>query len=107
MWSLTETGYQDWETYPPNCTFKHQPQDIGIIATTKRCFREGLLAIRVSTMSSVITLREQAAARKMVSGTTGLAEGYSAHLLDAAELLEAAWDKVNTHHHREVVMTFR
>lgn len=81
-------------TYPPNCTSKYQPMDMGIIETTKRYFRRGLLAVRVSTMSSVDTLRQQAKDRKMAAGTMGLAEGHQAHLLDAAELLEGAWDKV-------------
>ena len=39
-------------------------------------------------------LREQAKERKMVSGTMGLAEGHPAHILDAVELLEAAWNDV-------------
>ena len=29
--------------------------------------------------------------RKIAAGTVGLAEGHAAHVLDAAELLEAAW----------------
>lgn len=55
--------------YPPNCTSKHQPQDMGIIAATKRYHRRRFLEVRVSTMSVVDTLREQAKERKMVSGT--------------------------------------
>ena len=80
--------------YPPNCTSKHQPQDIGIIAATKRYYRRKFLEVRVSTMSMADTLRKQAKERKMVSGTMGLAEGHPAHILDAAELLEAAWNDV-------------
>ena len=45
-------------------------------------------------MSVADTLRKQAKERKMVSGTMGLAGGYPAHILDAAELLEAAWNDV-------------
>ena len=80
--------------YPPNCTSKHQPQDMGIIAATKRYYRKRFLEVRVSTMSVADTLRKQAKERKMVSGTMGLAEGHPAHILDAAELLEAAWNDV-------------
>ena len=50
--------------------------------------------VRVSTMSVADTLRKQVKERKMVSGTMGLAEGHPAHILDAAELLEAAWNDV-------------
>ena len=80
--------------YPPNCTSKHQPMDMGIIAATKRYYRKRLLSVRVSTMSAVSTLRAQAKASKMVAGTMGLAEGHPAHILDAAELMQAAWADV-------------
>ena len=78
--------------YPPNRTSKHQPQDMGIIAATKRYYRRRFLEVRVSTMSVADTLRKQAKERKMVSGTMGLAEGHLDPILDAAELLEAAWN---------------
>ena len=45
-------------------------------------------------MSVADTLRKQAKERKMVSGTMGLAGGHPAHILDATELLEAAWNDV-------------
>lgn len=78
-------------TYPPNCTSKHQPMDMGIIAATKREYRKRLLSRRVSTMSLTSTLRAQANARKMTAGTMGLAEGHPAHILDAAEMMHASW----------------
>lgn len=80
--------------YPPNCTSKHQPQDMGIIAATKRYYRRRFLAMRTSTMSVADKLRQEAKQRKMVAGTMGLAEGHPAHILDAADLLEAAWKDV-------------
>lgn len=80
--------------YPPNCTSKHQPMDMGIIAATKRHYRRRLLNMRTSTMSVASTLLAQAKARKMVAGTMGLAEGNSAHILDAAEILQAAWGDI-------------
>ena len=80
--------------YPSNSTSKHQMQDMGTIAATKRYYRRRFLEVRVSTMSVANTLRKQAKERKMVSGTMGLAEGHPAHILDAAELLEAAWNDV-------------
>lgn len=87
-------GQIEVSTYPPNCTYRYQPMDMGVIETTKRYYRKGLLDIRVSTMSSVDTLHQQAKDRKMAAGTMWLAEGHPAHLLDAAELLEGAWEKV-------------
>ena len=80
--------------YPPNCTSKHQPQDMGIIAATKRYYRRRFVELWVSNMSVADTLRKQAKQRKMVSGTMGLAECRPAHILDAAGLLEAAWNDV-------------
>ena len=80
--------------YPPNCTSKHQPMDMGIIAATKRHYQRRLLGVRASTMYVRETLRAQAKERKMVSGTMGLAEGHETHALDAAELLRDAWSDV-------------
>lgn len=80
--------------YPPNCATKHQPMDVGIIAATKLRYRTRLLNVRVSTMGLVETLRAQANGRKMAAGTAGLAEGHDAHILDAAEILQAAWEDV-------------
>lgn len=78
--------------YPPNRASKHQPMDMGIIAATKRHYRRRLLNMWVSTMAVNDTLRAHAKERKMVAGTMGLGEGYGAHVLDAAELLHAAWE---------------
>lgn len=90
MW-VNPKGQIKTITYPPLSTSKHQPQNMGIIAATKHHFRRTLLRIRVATMSETNTLRAQAKEPKMVAGTMGLAEGHQAHLLDAAELLHAAW----------------
>lgn len=80
--------------YSPNCTSKHQPMDMVIIATIKRHYRRRLLSMRVLTMSVTSTLRAQAKECKMVAGRMGLAEGHPAHFLDAAELLQATWGDV-------------
>lgn len=80
--------------YPPNCTSKHQPMDQGVIQAWKTHYKSMLLSMRVDTMSSALQLREQARARGMKNGTKGLAEGHHAHLLDAAEIGVAAWEKV-------------
>lgn len=78
--------------YPPNRRRKHQPMDMGIIAAAKCHYRRRFLSIRVSTLSVAGTLRAQANKRGMDKGITGLAQGHPAHVLNAAELLEAAWD---------------
>lgn len=80
---------------PPNCTAKHQPADAGIIAALKKLYRTKLLSARVNTMASAPQLREEAKKRRVVSGCRGLAEGYSPHLLDAAELCHEAWADVS------------
>lgn len=82
-------------TYPPNCTARYQPMDRGIIAATKRIYSGKLLRVRVDTMYSASTLREQAKARKMPADTAGLAEGHHPHLLDAADLLHRSWESLS------------
>ena len=76
------------------CISKRSPSN-----SAKRKEGQGFLqpdarSVRVSTMSAVSTLRAQAKASKMVAGTMGLAEGHPAHILDAAELMQAAWADV-------------
>ena len=65
------------------------------MAATKLHYRRRFFSVRVSTMALADTLRAQAKERKMAAGTAGLAEGHAAHVLDAAELLEAAWGDVS------------
>lgn len=91
------TGQVKVMTYPPNCTSKHQPMGMGIIAATKVQYRSRLLSIRVSTMMVAETLRAQAKERKVVATTAGLAEGHPPHMLDAAELLHSAWEDITEH----------
>ena len=55
--------------HPPNCTSTHQPQDMGIIAATKRYYRRKFLEVRALSMSCADTLRKQDKERKMASGT--------------------------------------
>ncbi|CAM9967348.1 unnamed protein product, partial [Phaeothamnion confervicola] len=76
---------------PPNCTAVHQPMDQGIIAALKLRFRTGLLYKKVATLAARGALRAAAKAMKMPAGPMGLAEGYDPHLLDAMELMKAAW----------------
>ena len=76
--------------YSPDCTTKHQSINMGIIAATKLHYRRRFLSDRVSNMSMADTLQAQAKERKMAVSTAGLAEGYAAHVLDAAELLQAS-----------------
>lgn len=80
-------GQVETITYLPNVTSRYQPMDKGIISAVKRGYRNTLPQLRVDTMSIAPTLREQAKARKMPSGTKGLAEGHLPHLLDTADIL--------------------
>ena len=70
--------------------------DQGIIAATKLNYRKELLDVKVSIhhACSGETSRPGQGAHKMVAGTMGLAEGHHPHMLDAADLLKLAWDKM-------------
>lgn len=81
-------------TYPANYTSKRQPMDMGVVAETKIRYRAHLLGARVGTMRNTEQLRQQAKQRNMQAGTAGLAEGHPAHVLDAAEILNEAWQGV-------------
>ena len=88
-------GQVETIVYPPNCTSKHQPMDMGIIAATKLHDRRRFLSVRVSTKAVVDTLRAQAKERKIATGMAVFEESRTAHVLDAAELLEAAWGDIS------------
>lgn len=81
------------ETYPTNSTAVHRPVDAGIIAAVKLQYKNRLLIVRVSAMFVVSQLRGKAKERKPVAGEVELHEGHHAQLLDACELLAAAWDR--------------
>lgn len=80
--------------YSPNCTGKYQPMDMGVMAETKVRYRAKLLGVRVGTIYNTEQLRQQAEKRRMPLGTAGLAEGHPANVLDAAEILDEAWQDV-------------
>ena len=82
--------------YSPNYIISknHKPIDMGIIVVTKLHYRRRFLSVRVSTMAVEDTLRAQVKEHKMEAGTARLAEGQAAQVLDAAELLEAAWGDI-------------
>ena len=68
----------------------------GVIAAAKLHYRRRLVGGRVSTMLAAATLRAEAEERGVAAaGAAGLAEGHPPHLLDAAEMLQAAWDDVS------------
>lgn len=82
--------------YPANCAGKHQPMSWGVIAAAKLHYRRRLVTGRMSTMLAAGTLRAEAEERGVAAaGAAGLAEGHPPHLLDAAEMLQAAWDDVS------------
>lgn len=80
--------------YPPNCTSKHQAMDQDIIQSLRMHYRSTLLTMRADIIPSVTLLRQQAARKKMPPATRGQTEGYPPHVLDAAELGHAVWEKV-------------
>lgn len=95
-WMEDPRGQVKVLVYPANCTGKHQPMRWGVIAATKLNYRRRLVSGRVSTMLAAGTLRAEARERGVaVAGVAGLAEGHPPHLLDAAEMLQAAWDDVS------------
>ena len=65
-------------TYPPNCTSKHHPRDMGIIATTKRLYRSKLLAAIVANLSAAKQLWEEAGVSQDEGGHEGTGGGVQA-----------------------------
>ena len=88
-------GQVETMVYPPNCTSKHQPMDMGIIAATKLHDRRRFLSVRVSTKAVADTLRTRAKERKIAAGMAVFVESHATHVLDAAELMEAAWGDIS------------
>ena len=80
------------EFYPPNCTRLHQPMDMGIIAAVKVRYRHIFLRQSMEVFSARVELREMY--KKRTPGTRGIAEGYSAHVLDAMEILDECWKEL-------------
>ena len=82
--------------YPPNYLSKHhKPMDMGIIAVTKLHYRWRFLSVRVLIMAVADTRRAQVKEHKIAARTAGLAGGQAVHVLDTAELLEAAWGEIS------------
>ena len=93
--SVDPKGKAQTMVHSPNYMSKHhKPIDMGIIAVTKLHYRRRFLSVRVPTMAMADTMRAQVKEHKMTAGTARLAEGQAAHVLDAAELLEAAWGDI-------------
>ncbi|CAN0079347.1 unnamed protein product, partial [Laminaria digitata] len=95
-WLEDPRGQVKVVVYPANCAGKHQPMGWGVIAAAKLHYRRRLVGGRVSTMLAASALRAEAEERGVkAAGAAGLAEGYPPHLLDAAEMLQAAWADVS------------
>ena len=81
--------------FPPKCTSKHQPMDMGVIAATKLHYRRFLLLRRISDLPHAESLRMKAQVARMPVGTRGLDQGYPPHMLDTARMLKLAWGEVD------------
>lgn len=73
----------------------HPPTGQGVIQAWKSKYKASFLSTRNDVMPWVGMLREQAKRKKMKRGTMGMVDGHELHLLDAAELGEAAWKAVS------------
>ena len=80
---------------PPNCTSKHQPMDMGVIAAWKQRYQSRLLTKRTELLFIQETLHQAATAKKMKKGEMSLADGKNVHVLDAAELGKTAWEEIS------------
>lgn len=80
--------------YPPGCTSKRQPMDVGVIAATKVNYRRRLLERMTEILPDAGRLRAMAKGKKMRAGTQGLSEGQHPHMLDVSELISLAWNDV-------------
>lgn len=77
---------------PPNCTSVHQPRDLGIIASLKKKYRYTLLDNFMSHLDHLDELRE--IGKKKNPGLRGLKDGFPPNVLDAAEIIHEAWQKI-------------
>ena len=83
--------------FPPNVTSWKQPMDMGIIAALKKRYRYLLLKdiIAYHDNSPAIKDRLVTAALKLKRGAAGVAFGRPAHLLDAANFANIAWNEIS------------
>lgn len=83
--------------FPPNVTSWKQPMDMGIIAAVKKRYKYLLIKEIISYHDSPETVKEQlsAAASRMRRGAAGVAFGKPPHLLDAANLVNIAWNEMS------------
>jgi len=78
---------------PPNTTAVYQPLDAGIIAALKRRYKTRLLERVVASLDKWV---ESARPAPRVPRGGALGVGGQAHLLDAARIIRAEWDKIST-----------
>lgn len=82
---------------PPNVTSWKQPMDLGIIASLKKRYKhlylKNILHYFKLDEDEERQLTEQAKSQRR--GSTGVAYGKPAHLLDAANYISQAWDAVS------------
>lgn len=76
---------------PVNSTAIHQPCDQGLIGAIKARYKKVLLQRTFRTIDNWKDVRDRAANLKKVSGTRGLDDGHTPHLLDVATMVRGIW----------------
>ncbi len=78
---------------PPNCTSWRQPCDLGIIAALKKRYRYKLMkkVLTFMDLPPEVQLAKVEAVARARPGTYGVDHGRPAHLMDAAQMITAAW----------------
>eukprot|EP00171_Calliarthron_tuberculosum_P019229 IDg19229t1 len=66
---------------PPNCTARHQPMDMSVIALLKKSYKYKLLSLILELFEERKALRD--AVKHWKAGTRGVYEGHDPHILDA------------------------
>ena len=82
--------------FPPNCTSWKQPCDMGIIAALKKRYKYLYLkdVLGFYELDKDLKARKKEQAKRLPRGAAGVAYGNPAHLLDAAQYIEVAWDAI-------------
>jgi hypothetical protein len=83
--------------FPPNCTSRKQPCDMGIIAALKKRFKYLYLkgVLDFYELDEEAKLRKKMQGQRLRRGAAGVAYGNPAHLLDAASYVKEAWQSVS------------
>ena len=79
---------------PPKCTAKHQPLDLGLIATSKIRYRSSLLSATLDVLQGR-RLSNHGIQSTTGRGKWGLEEGQLPHIGDAMKLFNQSWSSIS------------